>query len=163
MKIFIPTVGTTFKLKKDWSFTLYHEYRNETLLEINNIVRKEEKYSKKLYDWVLAETPMVLPKDTELKVDRIYIRKGKNEFDSITFILKGAKTKPRTVKRKGVSIDLVPGTGPVNFKDVLLGKTPYPKTVQEEFEYDYKIPAKPVRFWAKLEDVNTMEVDIIEE
>lgn len=51
MKLFIPEIKTTIKLTKDWTFTLYPEYRNTTLGELfgHYIIYN---YSTRTYQWV---------------------------------------------------------------------------------------------------------------
>lgn len=79
-----------------------------------------------------------LPKGAVLIVDRIYIRKGAEDFDSITFLLEGVKTKARTVRRTAVAV----GAG-----------------TSESFEYDQKKPSRTVRFWVKLAEANTLDFE----
>ena len=69
---------------------------------------------------------LTLPINTILKVDRIYIRQGAGDFDSITFVVEDCPiTELKSKKTGGL----------------------------------YK--GKQLRFWAKLEDVNTIICDII--
>ncbi|CAD6562662.1 hypothetical protein ACFQ3P_38610 [Paraburkholderia sabiae] len=63
--------------------------------------------------------PITIPRGALLSIDRIFIRKGAPDFDSITFWLKAKST-------------------PVAVNGRLLKKS--------------------VRFWAKLDDVNRIEV-----
>lgn len=154
MNLFIPEIGTELRLTQDWSFKLILERRNNQLIEkfysayrieanyYNHIVQsipgyesgkvlrsnlfqatiesrvpynynmtdtEREEYSARLrnvwidnqLDWIAEEKlkPITLPKDTILKVDRIYIRKGKgmSDYSSITFYaqLPGVKKKMR--------------------------------------------------------------------
>lgn len=77
-------------LTAPWTFSLIHEKRNKTLiaglgLEFNGtgygtLVRYPEGNR-----WVFKEDTATLPTGTTLKVDRIYIRKGGGDFDSVTF------------------------------------------------------------------------------
>ena len=76
--------------------------------------------------------PCTLPAGAVLKIDRIYIRKGVSEYSSVTFLWKGKSTEPR-IETYG------PGYGRAGSQ--------------------YKIPRKPVRFWAKLADVNNIEFE----
>lgn len=94
MRMFIPTIGTEFKLSEDWVFDLYHEYRNEKLLEHFKLLDSSGGYgrfnSREL-------TEVTLPKDTIIKVDRIYVKKGNGAFDSVTVyaLIPGEKRKCR--------------------------------------------------------------------
>ena len=79
----VPSLGTKIQLAEDWKFKLYHEMRNESLWNLLN----EKKFS---YNW-RADDPepvsITLPKGTVLSIDRIYVRRGKSEYDSLTFNL----------------------------------------------------------------------------
>ena len=46
---------------------------------------------------------VTVPAGFELKVDRIYIRKGKKEFSSITFLWVGERTNPKMVPKFAVA------------------------------------------------------------
>lgn len=118
-RLFIPPLGTKLKLTERWDFTLHNEYRNESLRTALGIGNDDGYHSKKRDPDVLIG----LPAGTILTVDRIYIRKGCGDFDSVTFWLDGKKA----IK------DISKGVG-------LKGKK---------------------RFWAKLQDVNTMLAEVI--
>ena len=95
MNLFVPSLGTRVKLTKDWKFTLYGEHRNETLIAaLGNPVPVifVSQYS--------HETPqskvVTLPRGTVLRLDRIYVRRGKDDYDSLTWVveeLRGEKVK----------------------------------------------------------------------
>lgn len=80
MKLYIPEIGDQFVLSSDWNFTLYCEYRNESLMKKNGW---EFKWGNTAGD----KKPLVMPKGTALKVDRIYIRKGNSDYSSLTFFI----------------------------------------------------------------------------
>jgi hypothetical protein len=131
MKLYIPEIGDSIKLIEPWTFSLYNESRNESLMEFVGDFRGRMNR----YDNSCPETiPCIIPAGEILKVDRIYIRKGIKDYSSITFLWKGKSTEPR-IETYG------PGYG-------LSGK-------------QYKIPRKPVRFWAKLSDVNNIEFEMV--
>lgn len=131
MKMFIPAVGYRIELSSFWTFDLYHETRNDGLLEhIKPELFREESRLTGSYDRVdryvdgrygkLLSTSVTIPPGTKLEVDRVYIRtmsksaKTKDEdYDSITFkVVSGLDTK------------------------------------------------KKIRFWAKLADVNQLEYEL---
>lgn len=88
MKLYIPALGDHLKLTAPWTFALYGEYRNESLFKHLGLP----------FSWGyrdLQKTKVTLPAGTELGIDRIYIRRGNKEFDSITFNLLGVKGKGR--------------------------------------------------------------------
>lgn len=112
MKFYVPTIGSKFSLTAGWEFVLYKEYRNRSLFEAFG------PHAGKLvpiqvytpgYRGFEKETAykFALPPGTVLGVDRIYIRRNQQNFDSITlrifetthpFILHAA-----TVGKKGKS------------------------------------------------------------
>lgn len=171
-KVHIPSLGEKIVLAQDWEFTLYDEYRNEkfiaelcpafsqsswnaqkalkaaypvkeqTLKTKYGVTDKmlEKWFATNLLGWPfdrgpasippsplkeylhevekltamiggLVSMPFTLPKGTEMVFDRIYIRKGSEDYNSVTFRL---VTCPLTKKK--------------------------------------------LRFWARLTDVNQMEV-----
>jgi len=88
MKIFIPEIGTEMVLTKKWTFTLYQEYRNVKLW--NKVSDKEFDYH---YRDKMESVDVTVPKGTVLILDRIYVRKGKSGYSSLSFkIPKGDKT-----------------------------------------------------------------------
>lgn len=79
-RMFIPEIGTKIKLTKDWTFTLHKEYRNESLL-----LERFPSFN------LSHDIKYTLPAETILTVDRIYIRKGNEEYSSLSFTLPGKK------------------------------------------------------------------------
>lgn len=73
-QVTIPTIGSKLKLTRPWTFTLRFEYRNKLWDRLGLAARPD-----------FGEQAVTLPVNTVLKVDRIYIRKGKSGYDSITF------------------------------------------------------------------------------
>jgi hypothetical protein len=103
MKLFIPTLGTPLRLLSDWTFALYYERRNSTLLDALLPAEEQKLGSRWMKYWgddchvdgdysrELKHIDVVLPAKSLLIVDRIYIRKGSDDFssfDSITFNLR---------------------------------------------------------------------------
>lgn len=128
MKLYIPQLGDRLQLIADWEFGLYNEVRNLSLMHLNN--------DQRLVHWSANSTsvPMIVPAGSILKVDRIYIRKGLDEFSSMTFFWEGMK----------VPAGMYPGR--------------YSRNGDLE-----KYAARPIRFWAKLEDVNKIEFDHVKD
>lgn len=113
-KLLIPSLSTQLELVEDWTFILHLERRNTDLW---NQVKPSGQPIDKWDVWRSSgqSTPLTLPKGTFLSVDRIFIRRGSVDFNSVSFrILKGSPKFSKT------------------------------------------------RFWAKLNDVNTMEVIVYE-
>jgi len=99
MKLFIPTVGTKLVVTEPWQLWLHDEYRNVdfwTDFTGNPPPRQKDStgyWSKHASSGKPIE--ITLPVGTILQVDRIYIRKGNGDFDSVSFrVLKGGPTPP---------------------------------------------------------------------
>lgn len=87
MNLYIPEIGDTIVLSKDWTFDLHAERRNTGLIK---------HFGHPVPRWSDPEVYKVtLPAGTNLKVDRIYIRKGISEYSSITFYATIGKNKIR--------------------------------------------------------------------
>lgn len=119
-KLCIPHLGTILVLAEDWTFRLYFEDRNKTMLKVfgakdkwwwrNNELKEEDFEDGEIpanlhYERAMTEDQLkdayksfgatnkhdnpylsvTLPKGTQLKVDRIYIRQGGESFASVTF------------------------------------------------------------------------------
>lgn len=105
MKITLPRIGDHIILQKPWSFQIMHEYRNQGMLDHIGAGEKQSVYLGS-GEWRHLYSAASLPAGAVLSVDRYYIRKGKGEFDSITFIvhtLDGVKLKKKL--RFFVSLD----------------------------------------------------------
>lgn len=81
----IPPLNTMVALAEDWQFAVFYEYRNKKMIEAAGL-DKPIGYRWDHYGEELGT--VTLPKGTRLAVDRIYVRRGKTEFDSITFRIK---------------------------------------------------------------------------
>lgn len=136
MKLYIPEISDEIRLTADWNFGLYNEDRNQSLMELMKDTRKVVWGGSPDYGHI----PCTIPAGSILKVDRVYIRKGKGEFSSLTFLWKGAyiPSKMEPWERWNRDTGRVEPTG--------------------EFQ---KIPRRPIRFWAKLEDVNNIEFEMV--
>ena len=99
MNLFIPDIGTQLKLEQDWTFTLFSEYRNLSLINIFLNLPKGD-LTDCSYQTIKPNSNknhiVELPKGLIIKVDRIYIRKGLSQYSSITFTV----PKPKTKKEK---------------------------------------------------------------
>jgi hypothetical protein len=108
MKLFIPALGSKFVLTKPWTFNLHDEYRNTKFWKALHGEADKEVfyygYGGKGYHTSPVPTatattkafkpakPILttFPKGTVLWLERIYIRKGAGDFDSMSFrITKG--------------------------------------------------------------------------
>lgn len=142
MKICIPSIGSKILLSENWSFYAYPEGRNETLFR--HLGLRWPKDWKEEEEMMKKPEKVTLPAGTELRIDRIYIRKGLDGFDSVTFFLCGQKTKKETEIK----------TAHHWHTDKVGGKW----KKGDEYRYEYVKPARAVRFWAKLADVNGMDI-----
>lgn len=88
MKLFIPTIGQSIRLTADWHFTLYNEYRNISLFKMLNIGAVFDYYSiLDIFNKPVPEQKITFPKNIVLTIDRIYIRKGNSDYNSVSFNL----------------------------------------------------------------------------
>lgn len=127
MKLFIPTIGTKLQLEKDWWFKLFDEPRNygviigigaedvfrlqrekfenmshtERLILKGIIPYKNEDGEQVYNDYVPFNIEVILPKFTLLKVNRIYIRSGAKEYDSVTFTILDCPDKRLVSEKRG--------------------------------------------------------------
>jgi len=124
MKLYIPENGDSIRLTSDWTFDLYNEGRNSSLMEKLGDKRGTIGAWHKDY----GSIPCTIPAGAVLKIDRVYIRKGSKEYSSITFLWKGESL---------------------------------PAKLEQYWEggETYKVPRCPIRFWAKLQDVNNIEFE----
>lgn len=86
----IPTIGENITLASEWSFVLHEEHRNVEFAKRLGFSdwREYPTHGPPWGDPTLGpprEAKVALPKGTVLRIDRIYIRKGSEEFDSVTF------------------------------------------------------------------------------
>ena len=132
MKLYIPEINDSIRLVEPWTFDLFNEYRNETLMEISSIEFPRIQSSFKQF------VPFTIPTGEVLKIDRIYIRKGASDYSSLSFLWVGKRTSSKVITRTATAV----GYG-----------------TKQSWDYDVKKPAKPVRFWAKLADVNNIEFE----
>jgi hypothetical protein len=84
MKLYVPEIGDKLELTKDWKFDLYYEYRNAGLFEALGKVPEDS--NRRIYwDNANKSVKVAFLKGVILIVDRIYVRKGKDEFSSLSF------------------------------------------------------------------------------
>lgn len=143
----IPSIGDNVTLAEDWTFVLVNEHRNKTMAIWAGECRNPDSYSYPLGvvsqlrsdvrpEWgsyCVADPRIVnvtLPKGTVLKIDRIYLRKGGKDYDSVTFIAQGLQAKDN-----------------MEVYD------------RQSHNYKKKPVNRSVRFFAKLTDVNKMVVE----
>lgn len=73
-RIWIPRLGDRIMLRMNWTFDLYREQRNKSLI--------------KYFEGITFNTGLAivtLPRGSILKVERIYIRRNQPQYDSVTF------------------------------------------------------------------------------
>jgi len=94
MRLFVPPLKTKLRLSSPWSFDLHHEHRNEKLFAALGLTYVDWREWQRQYRertgerWTNTRPPpeqVRLPRGTVLVVDRICIRNGAEDFDSITF------------------------------------------------------------------------------
>lgn len=153
MKLYIPSVGDEIKLTAPWEPMIHDESRNSTILEFFQVPG----FDPQKWNNNLPPTKVLIPAGEILKIDRIYIRKGKDDFDSVTFLWKGKRTKAYSETKTGRRLVSVQPDR-TTLQSLFSGRSPAPAKY-EDYSYVDKTPARPVRFWAKLDDVNTIEFE----
>lgn len=98
MKFYIPEIGTRMRLTADWSFKLFKEHRNDTMLELYG-------FEKSVYIKQNEHVMQTLPAGTLLTVARLYIRNGMSGFSSITFNVAANKKAKRKACRFWVKLE----------------------------------------------------------
>jgi len=83
MKLFIPPLGTCLRLTKPWSFSLLCEERNKSLWDLVS-GRANMDGIPRIHRRGQAAAVTLRPGDV-LTVDRIFIRKGSEMYNSVTF------------------------------------------------------------------------------
>lgn len=91
MQLYIPTLGDQLQLTENWTFEIWDEYRNKQFLSKYGELGPIKDLATNRWGYVYKGYTISLPKDTVLKVDRIYIRRTCKNFDSITFVVFGPK------------------------------------------------------------------------
>jgi hypothetical protein len=105
MNLYIPKLKTKIELIKDWNFTLHKEYRNDTFYKrINNVDDWQA------YHALPDTTNVTLKEGSILSVERVYIRSGQSNYDSVTFVLLDSPqrelvTQPKAKPRFWVKLD----------------------------------------------------------
>jgi hypothetical protein len=82
MKMYVPEISDQIILSQDWTFDLYHEWRNKSLFDKMKVNFMNGGYAQNMEKYAAT-----IPKGTGLKIDRIYIRKGNSEYSSLTFYI----------------------------------------------------------------------------
>ena len=83
MKLFIPPLGTRLRLTEDWSFSLLCEERNKRLWDL--VTGRASMDRIPLLHRRGQSAHVHLHKGDVLTVDRIFIREGSSNYDSVTF------------------------------------------------------------------------------
>jgi hypothetical protein len=97
-QLMIPDIGTVLQLSEDWTFRLYREKRNNSLIGLCG--KGEAGWG----DTATLSHEVTMKAGSELAVDRVYIRQGAGEYSSLSFHLhKGGVLEyaGKTIKAKG--------------------------------------------------------------
>ncbi len=127
MKLYVPSIGDKIQLTREWEFPLYFERRNFGLL---HRIKPGLQPSWRDKGSIIA----TLEKGTVLTIDRIYIRKGKSEWDSVSFLISKAPNDDKRAQKTAI---------PSRYGS---------KTADPGHRPEQKYQGS--RFWAKLQDVN---------
>lgn len=95
---FIPELGTKIKNPDDWTFSVIVDHRNMCLFEAENVPFPTKWTDPTFQKHAFNKT---LPKDSIFQIDRIYVRKGAEEWSSVSlFILETTDPKFSTKKER---------------------------------------------------------------
>ena len=104
MKLFVPAIGTQLRLTEPWTFKLHAERRNHDLIATLPGYENNNRWGYyRQHGAPIGE--ITLQAGTVLAVDRIYIRKGAEDFDSITFRIKQSVQYPKKKPRFWAKLD----------------------------------------------------------
>jgi hypothetical protein len=129
MKLYIPELGDQLLLTNDWHFDLYYERRNDCLYDVEEVEKRQDRKDyiiayntlAKQYNkaWQAGDNdlreqlglqirairnfhfPYLMPAGTILSVDRIYIRKGNEDYSSLSFNIIKTTIKRIMNKKEG--------------------------------------------------------------
>jgi hypothetical protein len=112
MRLFIPKLGEKLTLADDWTFALHWEYRNTDFIERVDGRAQAYKQEHDAY-WESGRNPLLepkrphpskvfpqpftLPRGTVVTIDRIYIRKNADDYNSVTFRVKKGDCPDATI------------------------------------------------------------------
>lgn len=126
MTLRIPSIGDELTLASAWTFPCFWEGRNHLFIE----KMRPELMARR---GQVESVAITLPAGAVLSVQRIYIRQGKKDFDSLTFSLRSVPLP-----------DAVDAEGAAGHKKPRKAK---------------KVSKKATgRFWVKLQDANKIQV-----
>ena len=91
MKFNIPTIGFKFILDEPWVIDLYDHGNNSNAFKWLQLKHPTYQSGQGWYRSGNLSVKAEIPAGTLLSVDRIYIRQGKADYDSITFNVIGLK------------------------------------------------------------------------
>lgn len=148
-RLYVPAIGDRLELTKDWEFRLHHEYRNETMFAALGL-----KYDDRYWSNRPKAVTVTLPQGTVLRVDRIYIRQGLDEFSSMSFFAEGLRGQ---ISRGTLNYVPVPASDKGKKDVVYYGKCPGIPSGYAKRVLKTKTTKRAVRFWAKLDDCNCIE------
>ncbi len=92
--MYIPKIGDVIKLTQNWTFNLWNERRNQSLIELcwpeyRKQMEMARNNSSNYWDWYSQLNKLVtLNSGVELKIERIYIKQNQEDFNSVTFRIK---------------------------------------------------------------------------
>jgi hypothetical protein len=93
-RLIVPDIGTVLRLAEDWTFDLYEEYRNKSMMNAVGLSYQSRYHPDGMPNWQVT-----LKAGAMLSVDRVYLRKGAGDYSSLTFFV---RSKPEaTAVRDG--------------------------------------------------------------
>lgn len=84
-KMYIPNLRDVIVLLEDWTFNLHQEGRNWDLLAKLSLVDSSTSWYNQNN---MNPIKVTIPSGSKLSIDRIYIKNGSSNFNSVTFRIK---------------------------------------------------------------------------
>lgn len=85
MKLFIPPLGTRIRLTADWTFEVNPATDYEFRLWADGSRDEDHSTMEQWKAWKAKVIHATIPAGTVLSIERIYVRKGQGDYDSVTF------------------------------------------------------------------------------
>lgn len=155
MQLYIPEIGDHIELMSDWNFTLYDEYRNEKMWNLLNCYENPDvMHSLNIRKSASDDLEALYSKYRNLVQNyRSHIDKWSDEDIELS-------NKLSDLRRKEISCAVtLPKSSILSFDRIYIrkGASDYSSiSFYLKFHPKLHLKRKP-RFWAKLEDCNTME------
>lgn len=162
MRLFIPEIWTKLELTRNWSFKLYDEYRNEGLFKAFNIcIHPVKERKEKGSSWRANFTYYVFSKDIERsKLNYSSLHRSEKHLEEAIRLYWIEEIIEENERVATVSF---PKGTILTVDRIYIRKWASDYSSISFYAKHIELGKKRVRFWAKLNDVNNIDCEIIEE